>query len=140
MQFRNTVLAVAALAAIAALARAGDGRSVEERLAALEGQVSRMATTVAAQNSRIAQLEAAATAPSTRSATPLPLVPTPAPPAMAEPPAAAPVPVERYVYATATGTKYHSAGCSYLRSSSIRMTLKEAIARGLTPCSRCGGR
>lgn len=41
------------------------------------------------------------------------------------------------VYITRTGTKYHSAGCSYLKSSSIEITLDEAKADGLTPCSRC---
>lgn len=40
------------------------------------------------------------------------------------------------VYRTKTGTKYHSAGCSYLKSS-IRTTVSEAKRMGLTPCSRC---
>lgn len=40
------------------------------------------------------------------------------------------------VYVTRTGTKYHRAGCSYL-SSSIEMSLKDAIAAGYGPCSRC---
>ena len=43
------------------------------------------------------------------------------------------------VYATRTGHKYHRAGCRYLRRSSIRMTREDAVARGLTPCSVCGG-
>ena len=42
------------------------------------------------------------------------------------------------VYVTRTGAKYHRAGCSYLRRSSIPMTLEEARAAGYTPCSRCG--
>jgi micrococcal nuclease len=41
------------------------------------------------------------------------------------------------VYITRTGAKYHSAGCSYLRKSSIPISLKDAVARGYTPCSRC---
>jgi hypothetical protein len=40
------------------------------------------------------------------------------------------------VYVTKTGTKYHRAGCSYLRRSAIATTLKAAKAR-YTPCSRC---
>ncbi len=41
------------------------------------------------------------------------------------------------VYVTATGTKYHLAGCSYLRSSANEITLEDAEAKGYTPCSRC---
>jgi len=41
------------------------------------------------------------------------------------------------VYATRTGAKYHTAGCRFLAKSSISMTLKEAKAKGLTPCSVC---
>lgn len=41
------------------------------------------------------------------------------------------------VYITRTGAKYHSAGCSYLSRSSIPISLKDAVARGYTPCSRC---
>ena len=40
------------------------------------------------------------------------------------------------VYRTKTGSKYHSAGCSYLKSS-IPTTVSEAKSMGLTPCSRC---
>ena len=40
------------------------------------------------------------------------------------------------VYVTRTGTKYHKAGCSYLKSK-IEMTLEEAEDEGYTPCSRC---
>lgn len=40
------------------------------------------------------------------------------------------------VYRTKTGKKYHSAGCSYLKSS-IETTVTEAQSMGLTPCSRC---
>ena len=44
---------------------------------------------------------------------------------------------EIYVYITKTGKKYHTATCSYLRGSKIKITLKEAKARGYTACSRC---
>ena len=63
--------------------------------------------------------------------------------ASALPPAPQPAPQqsaqtkEITVYITRTGKKYHRAGCSYLRSSSIPISLKEAKARGYTPCSRC---
>jgi micrococcal nuclease len=41
------------------------------------------------------------------------------------------------VYITKTGSKYHRASCSYLRKSMIPISLKDAKARGYTPCSRC---
>ncbi|MGN0140825.1 MAG: ComEC/Rec2 family competence protein [Roseburia sp.] len=41
------------------------------------------------------------------------------------------------VHITATGEKYHSAGCQYLRKSDYEVTLEEAKNRGLTPCSKC---
>ena len=41
------------------------------------------------------------------------------------------------VHITKTGEKYHSAGCQYLKKSDIEVTLSEAKARGLTPCSKC---
>ena len=41
------------------------------------------------------------------------------------------------VHITKTGEKYHSAGCQYLRKSDIEVTLSEAKAKGLTPCSKC---
>lgn len=40
------------------------------------------------------------------------------------------------VYVTKSGSKYHSAGCSYLSKSSIEMKLSEVGSR-YTPCSRC---
>ena len=40
------------------------------------------------------------------------------------------------VYVTRTGSKYHRASCSSLRSSSIPLKLAEAAAR-YGPCSRC---
>lgn len=41
------------------------------------------------------------------------------------------------VYITRTGSKYHRAGCRYLRKSSIPITLKKAKSGGYTPCSVC---
>lgn len=41
------------------------------------------------------------------------------------------------VYTTKTGTKYHKSTCSYLKTSNIKISLKDAKAKGLTPCSRC---
>lgn len=43
------------------------------------------------------------------------------------------------VYITKSGARYHRAGCSSLRKSAIPMSRSKAVARGLTPCSRCGG-
>ena len=44
---------------------------------------------------------------------------------------------EQVVYITNTGTKYHAAGCRYLKKSSIKTTLDEAKSQGLTACSVC---
>lgn len=41
------------------------------------------------------------------------------------------------VYTTKTGTKYHVDGCSYLSKSKIQISLSDAKAQGLTPCSKC---
>lgn len=41
------------------------------------------------------------------------------------------------VHITDTGSKYHSAGCSYLKKSDHEVALSEAKSMGLTPCSRC---
>ena len=40
------------------------------------------------------------------------------------------------VHITETGSKYHSAGCSYLKSD-IPISLSDAKAQGYEPCSRC---
>lgn len=40
------------------------------------------------------------------------------------------------VYVTDTGSKYHSAGCSYLKSKH-EIRLSTAISMGYSPCSRC---
>ena len=41
------------------------------------------------------------------------------------------------VYVTQSGTKYHTADCSYLSDSCIPMTREQAISEGREPCSRC---
>lgn len=41
------------------------------------------------------------------------------------------------VYKTATGHKYHRAGCRYLSQSQIPISVSEAIDEGLEPCSVC---
>lgn len=41
------------------------------------------------------------------------------------------------VYVTKTGTKYHKITCTYLKQSSIKMELDNAINENYTPCSRC---
>ena len=40
------------------------------------------------------------------------------------------------VYVTKSGAKYHTASCRYAKTASP-MSLKDAIARGLTPCAIC---
>lgn len=52
-------------------------------------------------------------------------------------PSTSPMPAETIVYRTDTGTKYHVSTCSYLSKSKIAISLKDAKARGLTPCSKC---
>ncbi len=41
------------------------------------------------------------------------------------------------VYITKSGKKYHAAGCSYLKKSSIEISREDAEKKGYTPCSRC---
>ena len=41
------------------------------------------------------------------------------------------------VHITRTGKKYHNAGCSYLKESDTEVSLEDAKAMGLTPCSKC---
>lgn len=41
------------------------------------------------------------------------------------------------VYTTKTRGKYHREGCQYLRKSKIPISLSEAKAQGLEPCSKC---
>ncbi|MGE5551536.1 MAG: thermonuclease family protein [Bacteroidota bacterium] len=60
--------------------------------------------------------------------TPVVIKPSPSPP---------PSTVNVIVYITKTGAKYHRAGCRYLSKSSIAISLKDAKARGYTPCSVC---
>lgn len=40
------------------------------------------------------------------------------------------------VYITNTGSKYHRAGCSYLKSKKA-ITKEQAVSQGYSPCSRC---
>jgi hypothetical protein len=74
--------------------------------------------------------------------------PEPAEPVASQPAAAEPSPApakpdqpaaasDTYVYKTPSGTKYHRAGCSYLGDNAQKLTLAEAKAAGLEPCSRC---
>jgi len=44
---------------------------------------------------------------------------------------------EQIVYVTATGKKYHSKGCSYLKGKGEPMSLDKAKSLGYSPCSRC---
>lgn len=44
---------------------------------------------------------------------------------------------EIIVYITKTGSKYHVAGCQYLKSSMISTSLDNALAQGYEPCSVC---
>lgn len=85
----------------------------------------------------------------TRSIDPFPTIPiiiieiSPNPTVVALPsyqPTAAPVqstPISQTVYITKTGSKYHSAGCQYLRNSKIPISLSTAKAQGYTPCKIC---
>ena len=65
-----------------------------------------------------------------------------APAASTEQPAAA-VASERsgsdIVHITRSGTKYHAAGCRYLSKSDIPISRSDAIRRGYSACSVCGG-
>lgn len=72
---------------------------------------------------------------------PQPAAPQPANPrpAAVVPAPARPAVEARTVYITRTGEKYHRAGCSSLRRSSIPISLKDAQSRGCTACARCGG-
>ena len=42
-----------------------------------------------------------------------------------------------FCFVTASGTKYHKDGCSYLKKSKTKMTVDEAKRSGYSPCSRC---
>ena len=48
--------------------------------------------------------------------------------------------LNRTVYITRTGKRYHGSNCRYLRQSRIPIKLKDAIAEGYTACHVCGGR
>lgn len=81
--------------------------------------------------------EPQATPTLTAAPTPTP-APTPVPTAAAPAPApAAAEPQTETVYVTNSGTKYHRAGCSHLKSSKIEMDKDAAIAAGYTACKSC---
>ena len=42
-----------------------------------------------------------------------------------------------YVYTTASGSKYHTYSCHYVKSSRRELTLEQAQSRGLSPCKVC---
>ena len=44
---------------------------------------------------------------------------------------------ETIVYVTKNGKRYHTADCPYLTDSAIPISLEQAIAEGMTPCSYC---
>jgi len=46
-------------------------------------------------------------------------------------------PASTMVYATKSGTKYHTSTCRSLKKSKIPMTLSEAVDKGLEPCKIC---
>jgi hypothetical protein len=46
-------------------------------------------------------------------------------------------PQEVTVYVTKSGTKYHRAICRHLAKSKVPISLKDAKARGYTPCRVC---
>jgi hypothetical protein len=52
-------------------------------------------------------------------------------------PARAEQPKVRTVYVARTGKKYHRDGCRYLAQGKTPMTLKDAKAKGYTPCKVC---
>lgn len=43
------------------------------------------------------------------------------------------------VHITATGSKYHKAGCRYLKDSDIEISYEDAVAQGYEACKVCGG-
>lgn len=56
-------------------------------------------------------------------------------PALPQPEAQEPETVT--VYVTQTGSKYHTAGCRYLRQSQSPLSLGDAQDRGYSPCALC---
>lgn len=115
-----------------------EAASLRADVAELRAQLGAVRSEMAALKKRVVDLEQQLAA---KTAAPLPLTRGTSP--TTQPPPVAPEPVKpkpadtTTVYITATGSKYHRAGCSYLRSSSIAVPRSEAIARGMGPCSRC---
>jgi hypothetical protein len=119
------------LLAIGIVAVAAGPRSDSERIAELEVRVAKL-------EQAIVQLAAAAP-PRETANPPASKVDSDRPAAGAAPKGVEPDRAARViVYTTKSGSKYHRAGCSYLRSSSISIELGAAKARGMSPCSRCG--
>jgi competence protein ComEC len=54
-----------------------------------------------------------------------------------QPAAAASADDDTIVYVTEHGKKYHRKDCAYVRNGSSALKLKDARARGCTPCSKC---
>ena len=48
-------------------------------------------------------------------------------------------PSEIYVWVGKTGNRYHKSTCHTLKGDKYQITLKEAQAKGRTPCGICGG-
>lgn len=44
---------------------------------------------------------------------------------------------ETVVYITKSGSKYHKEKCRYLRSSKLKMSLKDAVRNGYQACKVC---
>ena len=143
---RVALTALGALFAFAMLASAGTGNTnISPTSPAPQAVTASAAVTPpapAAVESETTQQSADETL-AAEAVEPEPEVVAPAPaPAPAPKPAAKPKPKPApkatvTVYTTRTGSKYHTSGCSYLRQSKIAISLSDAKAEGLTPCSRC---
>src|SRR5204862_2674353 len=100
---------------------AGDGTTGDDRVAQLEAKLDRAIIALSALETRVTTLERRGTQGSSTPTAPVPApltgqppAPTPPPPpGMSEP--SNPDPQEVTAYVTRTGSKYHRAGCSYLK-------------------------
>lgn len=48
-----------------------------------------------------------------------------------------PTPVPVYVYCNDGGKNYHTKDCRYVKKTSARVTLEQAVAAGFTRCAKC---
>ena len=48
-----------------------------------------------------------------------------------------PTPVPVYVYCNDGGKNYHTKDCRYVKKTSARVTLEQAVAAGFTGCAKC---